>query len=452
MRPKTVICICHNYPASKVTGIKHPASVIKKILIISPHFPPSNLAAVHRSRLFAQHLPSFGWEPIILTVHENYYEEALDHNLEKLLPADLRIEKVKAFSITKPRLIGDIGLRAFFQLHKRAKQLIQSEKIDFLYIPIPSFYCALLGRWLNKSNGIKYGIDYIDPWVHHFPGSKKIFSRHWFSTKIAGLLEPVAVKKASLVTGVAEGYYKGVLERNSHLQKKIISGAMPYGGEEKDHQFVEQLSLKPYLFQKKQGIIQFVYAGAMLPKAYLPLEKIFAGLQKQHELCKKIEFHFIGTGRLANNSDSYTIKDLAEKYQLWQTTVYEYPPRIPYLDVLVHLSHASAIFIIGSTEPHYTPSKTYQAVLSAKPILAVLHNQSTAVEVITASNAGMVLAFEGEAGLQKIEDNFTGILTKFIDWVKLFDPADVNKEIFEKYSAKNITHTLSELINEAVAK
>ena len=56
-------------------------SVMRKILIISPHFPPSNLAAVHRSRLFAHHLPAFGWEPIILTVHEKFYEEKLDHNL-----------------------------------------------------------------------------------------------------------------------------------------------------------------------------------------------------------------------------------------------------------------------------------------------------------------------------------------------------------------------------------
>jgi hypothetical protein len=54
---------------------------LKKILIISPHFPPSNLAAVHRSRLFAQHLPSFGWDPIILAVDEKYYEEKLDWDL-----------------------------------------------------------------------------------------------------------------------------------------------------------------------------------------------------------------------------------------------------------------------------------------------------------------------------------------------------------------------------------
>ena len=97
---------------------------MKKILIIYPHFPPCNLAGVHRSRLFAQHLPAFGWQPIILTVDEKYYEEKLDYNLEKLLPVDLRIEKVKAFKLTKPRVIGDIGLRAFFQFYKRAKQLI----------------------------------------------------------------------------------------------------------------------------------------------------------------------------------------------------------------------------------------------------------------------------------------------------------------------------------------
>ena len=78
---------------------------MKKILIISPHFPPSNLAAVHRSRLFAMHLPAFGWQPIILTVHEKFYEEELDWDLNKLLPENLRIEKVNAFRVTKPRLL-----------------------------------------------------------------------------------------------------------------------------------------------------------------------------------------------------------------------------------------------------------------------------------------------------------------------------------------------------------
>ena len=110
---------------------------MKKILIIYPHFPPSNLAGVHRARLFAQHLPSFGWQPTILTVDEKYYEENLDYNLVKLLPKDLRIEKVNAYKRIGP--VGDIGIRAFLQLYKKAKYFLQNEKYDFVYIPIPYF-------------------------------------------------------------------------------------------------------------------------------------------------------------------------------------------------------------------------------------------------------------------------------------------------------------------------
>ncbi|MEP6951272.1 MAG: hypothetical protein ABI863_18430 [Ginsengibacter sp.] len=403
---------------------------------------------MHRSRLFAQHLPSFGWEPIILTVHEKYYEETLDYNLERLLPAGLRVVKVNAFGISKPRIIGDIGLRAFFQLYKKAKQLIQSEKIDFLYITVPSFYCALLGRWLHRSTNIKYGIDYIDPWVHRFPGSDKIFSRHWMSTKIARLLETIAVKKASLITGVAEGYYQAVLERNPHLKTQAVCGAMPYGGEASDHAGIDRLNIIPYLFSKEKGILKLVYAGAMLPKAYVVLEAIFKAITANRNLFEKVEFHFIGSGSRANDAGSYNIKPLAEKYDLYNSIVYEYPKRIPYLDVLVHLDIADGIFILGSTEPHYTPSKTYQGILSGKPIFAVLHKESTAVEVLQESGAGIVLIFDGENDIQTITDTFPKLMTEYVEWKKLFDPEKITKEKFNEYSAGAVTQKLAKLLNK----
>jgi hypothetical protein len=190
----------------------------------------------------------------MLTVHEKHYEESLDWNLHKLLPKDLRIEKVDAFNITKPRLIGDIGLRSFFQLRKRALELLKTEKFDFVYIPIPSFYVALIGPYLKRKTGVKYGIDYIDPWVHQFPGSDKLFSRHWFSTQLAKWLEPKAVRNADLITGVAEGYYQGVIERNPNVKQTCIFGSMPYGGEKLDHEKLHELNIKPYLFQKNNKL------------------------------------------------------------------------------------------------------------------------------------------------------------------------------------------------------
>ncbi len=424
---------------------------MKKILIISPHFPPSNLAAVHRSRLFAQHLPSFGWEPIILTVHEDYYEEKLDRNLEKILPSGIRIEKVSAMRTGRPRLVGDIGLRGFLQLYKRAKSLVKLEAIDFVYIPIPSFYVSLIGRMLHYSTGVAYGIDYIDPWVHQFPGSDKLFSRHWFSTQLAKILEPIAIKKASLITGVAEGYYKGVKERNPDLLSTAQFGAMPYGGEETDNEKVDALNIDPYLFKREPGIIKLVYAGAMLPKAYKPLEEIFKAITVNRASFEHLQFHFIGTGKAPNDALGHNVKPLAEKYGLWEKTVFEYPQRFPYLDVLVHLNAADGVFILGSTEPHYTPSKVYQGVLSKKPILAVLHKESTAVTVLKHSGAGLVVDFNGEEGLADIHNRFGNVLQQFLNWIPVFDPATIDYEVFSDYSALSVTKKLAELLDVATS-
>lgn len=422
---------------------------MRKVLLITPHYPPSNLASVHRSRLFAQHLPSFGWEPIILCVDEKYYEEDLDSNLVNLIPKNQQIERVPAFPITKPRVVGDIGLRAFFQLRKKALKIVIENHIDFVLIPIPSFYVSLIGPYLNRKTGVPFGIDYIDPWVHQFPGFEKTFSRHWISTRLAKWLEPKALKNVSLITGVSESYYKGVLERNPILLETCMFGAMPYGGEKQDHDSISQMGLKPYLF-KENNKIQFIYAGAMLPKAFEPLEILFRTIADSPEIFKDIEFHFIGTGKTPSDPEGFNIKIYAEKHGLWQKQVFEYPKRIPYLDVLIHLENADAVFILGSTEPHYTPSKTYQSVLSGKPIFAMLHFESTAARILEETNAGMVFKIDP----QTLNEDDKMLLTKFEEFLVFqsnFNSEKIKKEHFESYSAKSVTEQLVRLLNHVTA-
>ena len=356
---------------------------------------------------------------------------------------------MKAFPLGKLRIIGDIGIRAFFQLYKKAKQIIKNERIDFLYITIPSFYVSLLGRWLHATTGIKYGIDYIDPWVHDFPGSNKLLSRHWFSTKLADLLEPIAVKKASLITGVAEGYYAEVLRRNQVLNQRI-SGAMPYGGEAMDYSIVKSLHNAAYLFNKEPLKIKLVYAGAMLPKAFGPLEKVFESIAANRAAFSETEFHFIGTGKTPGDAKGFNIKPLAQKYGLWQKVIFEYPQRISYANVLVHLNIADGIFILGSTEPHYTPSKVYQAVLSGKAVFGVLHKESTAALVIERSGTGIVLTFD-ENTQEKIKDQFAITFQKFLAMVSGYNVDKTDKAAFENYSAKNVTKKLAALLEDALA-
>jgi hypothetical protein len=113
----------------------------------------------------------------------------------------------------------------------------------------------------------------------------------------------------------------------------------------------------------------------------------------------------------------------------------------------MHLSSVNAVFILGSTEPHYTPSKTYQGVLSERPIFAVLHENSTAANVIVSTGAGQVLGFNGAEEIYIIENLFVDEIDKFLTFANQFNIQSVNQESFDEYSANAITGKLVEFLN-----
>src|SRR3954468_11620444 len=130
---------------------------MKKLALLAAHFTPSNLAAVHRSRLWAQHLPEFGWEPIVVTTHQRHYEEQLDWDLHALVPPELRVVRTAALPTKPVRIVGDIGVRGFPFHYAALARLASKREIDFLHITIPSNFSALLGRMIHRQYGIPYG-------------------------------------------------------------------------------------------------------------------------------------------------------------------------------------------------------------------------------------------------------------------------------------------------------
>jgi hypothetical protein len=421
---------------------------MKNVLIITSHFPPSNLAGVHRGRLFAKYLPNYGWNPIILTVDEKFYEEKLDYDLNKLVPVGLQVEKVNAFNNSNPRTIGDIGLRAFFQLLKRANTIIKTTKIHFVYIIIPSFYLSLLGRLIYNKHRIKFGIDYMDPWVHNFPGSDTKFSRHWWSTHIAKILEPIALKNISLLTSVAPKYIEPIFSRIPKLKStgvKMLSLPMGWDGDEKN--IVDRFNNKVTSLSHSKKYT-FVYAGAFLPKAIDVLTLFFSVIQRNRNIFQDTEFHFIGTGFPNVKRGVPTIKDIAQKMQLFNDIIFEHPDRIPYLHVLKNISSSSGIFIVGSSESHYTPSKLFSAFILNKPVFALLHEQSTATSIINNTNWGEVCVYT-DADVVQFENQ---VIDKFLLWKQKTanNSWEFDYQSAAHFSIQNMTSHLSKVFDDIV--
>lgn len=424
---------------------------MKKLVLFAAHFTPSNLAAVHRARLWAQHLPEFGYEPIVVTTHHDHYEEALDWELHALVPAELRVIRTRAFPTRPVRVVGDIGVRGF-PWHARAlADLARHGDMDFLHITIPSNHSAMLGPLIHRRFGVPYGIDYIDPWVHEWPGSEVPWSKAWTAAKLARVLEPWAVRDASLVTGVAPLYFADVLARHPNLAGRLLTAAMPYGGAERDFEFVRAHPRPARLFDPTDGNFHVVYAGALLPRAFPVLERLLEALQRLRatapEVARRLRLHFIGTGKAPDDPHGHTVWPLAKARGLAEI-VREHPQRIGYVDVLNHLVQASAVLVLGSTEPHYTPSKAFQAVLARRPVLAILHEASTTATWLREANAARVVTFSA-AVLPSVADLAHG----FVELAhEPYRPEAVRWEVLDAHSARASARTLAEAVTEALAR
>ena len=111
---------------------------MKNMLIIHPHWPPSNTVGVHRVRLIANELHHFNWKATVLTVDERDIEDDLSSDLEQLVDGSVEVIKVRArpvFSVMGKRLIGDIGLRAFGALKRKAEAMLATSPFDFVWFP-----------------------------------------------------------------------------------------------------------------------------------------------------------------------------------------------------------------------------------------------------------------------------------------------------------------------------
>jgi hypothetical protein len=158
--------------------------------------------------------------------------------------------------------------------------------------------------------------------------------------------------------------------------------------------------------------------------------------------------HFVGTGRSPTDKQGHQVLPRARTAGV-EDLVTEHPHRIGYVDTLNHLVQASAVLVLGSTERHYTPSKLFLAVLSRRPVLAVLHEASTAVDMLAGARAGRTIVLpEGSTPDPAL---IAGELQALVER-PTYDPNAVDWSAFEAYSARNSARLLAAALDRTCAR
>lgn len=365
---------------------------MRRVLLISPHFPPDSSAGTHRVRLLAPHLPGHGWEPTVLTVDARDYEGRLDPELAALVPEGLRVLRCRALSARWTRClgIGDLGLRALPALARTASRLLSAERFDALVITIYPTYPALLGPRLRRRFGVPFVLDYQDPWVGAWGetvGGGPDGIADWksrVSRALALRLEPRAAGAADALTAVSAATCDAVLSRYPRLVGRP-SAEIPLGAEPADFEWVRQRPRPNGFFDPDDGRFHLCYVGTLLPLGFETLRALFAAAallrERRPGLYERLSLRFFGTSNQTAASAPERVLPVARELGV-ADAVTEVAPRIDYLDAVRVQTQASALLLLGSSEPHYTASKLFPALLSRRPLLALYHERSTVVEML----------------------------------------------------------------------
>jgi len=434
---------------------------MRRVLMVSPHFPPDTTAGTHRVRLLAPHLKEFGWTPTVLTVDPRDYEGRLDPELARLLPNDLEVVRCRAWSAATTRKfkLGDLGARAFAGLWRETKRLLSERRYDAYFVTVFPMYPALLGPLVKRKFRVPFILDYIDPWVGAWgltvgggPNGAPDWKSRW-SRRLGRFLEPKAVRAADAITAVSAATYEQIRERNPQLPCKVFA-EIPYGGEPTDFEEVRNRPRPNPYFDPADGNAHLCYVGTLLPLGFETLHAVLKAARRLRDVAPgaydKLRLHFFGTSNQLVADAPQRVLPEAEALGV-ADRVQEIAPRIDYLDALTVQVQASGLLLLGSSERHYTASKLYPALLAKRPLLAVYHEDSTVCSILRNLDPDAVdLVTYGDA--MRAEDRINEIAAAMAALVgRRGPPPTRDQSILNAYSAKTMASRLAAVFERVLA-
>lgn len=429
---------------------------MRRVLMISPHFPPDSTAGTHRVRLLAPHMHAFGWEPTVLTIDPRDYEGRLDPMLAASVPDHVRVVRVRAWpaGATRRLGVGDLGLRAFAGLRREARRLLSSERFDAVFVTIYPTYPALLGASLKRRYGVPFVLDYQDPWVGEWgrtvgagpDSTPDVKSRA--SRLVAERLEPLALRAADAVTAVSRMTFDQALSRVDGA-RPAVTEELPIGWDPADFEFLRGRQASAPRWPADDAL-HLVSVGTLLPAGLETLRAFCEALRLQRRTTTEVRLrvHFFGTSNQRGAGAAERVMPIARECGV-ADCVSEHPERLDYFDALDVLDQSSGVLLLGSREPHYTPSKVYPALASRKPIVAVLHAASSATDLLKrtghAPSIRLVTYDDGHRAAARA-DALARLLADFCR-APVFDAAAVDWAALEAASAHTLAARLAEVLD-----
>jgi hypothetical protein len=434
-----------------------PPGNLRKLLIVSPHFAPTNAPDMHRTRLILPYLREAGWEPTVLAVDPDLIEGGVHEPLlEQTYPPDIRIVRSRGMSPKATRWagIGSLWLRCGRALRRSGEELLSREKFDLVFFSTTQFEAFQLGPIWKAKFGVPYVLDYQDPWLNHYydrtgtkpPGGRLKFA---FSQWRARRIEPVVLKGAAGIVAVSDAYGPALAKDHPWFDGGRVK-FIPFGASEEDLKIARAHKPADPLVPKGDSLFHHVYAGRCGPDMSTSLSIVFRAFKLFKAMrpaeAERIRFHFIGTDYAPRplGRDWAMPVALIEDVEKYVT---EHCYRVPYFDALHYLVNSDALLAVGSNDPTYSASKIYPFVLARRPLLVVFNALSPVTMIAKKIGCGMTYSFDDASDVDSIARDIAEQWFASGRMREVFEP---DPELFLPYTAKGMTHNLAGVLDAAL--
>ncbi|MCP9849790.1 glycosyltransferase [Cyanobium sp. Morenito 9A2] len=370
-----------------------------RILLVSPRFPPSSAADSQRLRMLLPHFSSAGVQADVLAVDPACSANPLDPWQAEHLPPEVPVHRVRGRSLRWARIpgLGNLEARSFGALARTGSRLLSSRRFDLVYISTTAFGSFGLGPLWKRRHGVPFVLDLQDPWVNDYyrqhpavrpPGGRLKYA---LADRLHRRQEPRVLRQCSGLTSVSAAYVQQTVARWPWAAS-IPAVTLPFPGSAEDFEHLGAIAPSQLPFDPADGLLHWVSIGRGGADLTTALEGLFSALARHApaELQARLRLHFLGTSYAPAGRGIPSIAPIAARFGLTDL-VEESTDRLPLSLTLATLRAADALLVIGSDDPGYTASKLYPCLLARQPLLALMHPQSSVVELIRRCGGGVVV-------------------------------------------------------------
>jgi glycosyltransferase involved in cell wall biosynthesis len=193
---------------------------VRKVLVLTYHFPPSAASGTFRLLGFVRHLPRFGWQSVVVAPSRIPWEP-VDEQLLQQIPTGTPVCSVP---YPQARLLK--GVRWLMpnavwlpRAWRACVRMVRTYQPDALLSSSPPHCVHLLGLYLKRRFGLPWVVDFRDPWfIHGKPGFGNPLWP-WFEAQC----EKVVMRHADVVVANAPAAAAGMAEAFPQHGHKMIT-------------------------------------------------------------------------------------------------------------------------------------------------------------------------------------------------------------------------------------